>query len=40
VDAVSDRRLSQLAGEPVSFNCVYTINMEHSDRKATVYTKL
>jgi len=40
VDAVNDRRLSQLAGEPVSFECVDTINVEHPDRQATVYTKL
>jgi len=32
VDAVNDRRLSQLAGEPVSFECVDTINVEHPDR--------
>jgi len=40
VDAVNDRRLSQLTSEPVSFTCVDTINVKHPDRQATVYTKL
>jgi len=40
VDAVNDRRLSQLAGEPVTFNCVDTVNVEHPDRQAAVYAKL
>jgi len=40
VDVVNDRRLSQLAGEPVSFNCVDTANVEHHDRQTTVYTEL
>ena len=40
VHAVNDWRLSQLPGEPVSFKCVYTINVEHPDRQAAEYTKL
>jgi len=40
MDAVNDRRLSPLAGEPVSFNCVDTIDVEHPNRQATVYAKL
>jgi len=40
VDGVNDQRLSQLAGEPVSFKRVDAINVEHANRQATVYTKL
>jgi len=40
VDGVNDQRLSQQAGEWVSFKCVDTINVEHANRQATVYTKL
>ena len=40
VDGVNDERLSQLAGEPVSFKRNDAINVEHANRQATVYTKL
>jgi len=40
VDTVNDRRLAQLMGEPVTFTCVDTINVEHPDRQASVYAKL